>query len=206
MGEAWVTAVQRECNGRSQARQARQPVVWSGWMLRMSWDDVSVLGMQGGMYVGWCICMACGLAGVTGCDASAFGLSAVRGTWRWIRRQHGVLWHAVLGVLDMTWQACSVGRRVRRVWDVREMGMPTWEDGESLETGKYLKISMQGVTVAQRSINKRHGGVQLCGKGLRAVLWRRTYLPAADIIRIVAGAFSSDLVWRWHYFNVKGLI
>ena len=107
-------------------------------------------------------------------------------------------WHDLAGV----W--------CRAAWDVFETCVRWVCQREKTERAwKQLNISKlarQGVTVAQGVIEKHHGGVRSYGKGLRAVLWRRTYLPAADIIRIVAGAFSSDLVWRWHYFNVKGLI
>ena len=107
-------------------------------------------------------------------------------------------WHDLAGV----W--------CRAAWDVFETCVRWVCQREKTErTWKQLNISKlarQGVSVAQGDIEKHHGGVRSYGKGLRVVLWRRTYLPAADIFQLVAGAFSGDLVWRWHYFNVKGLI
>jgi len=41
----------------------------------------------------------------------------------------------------------------------------------------------QGVAGAQGDIKTRHVGVRACGKGLRAVIWCRRYLPARSFTR-----------------------
>ena len=117
-GATWMERVVVGTTGKAASGMKRMDATnVAEWCISVRHAGRNVCRM---MWAGCGICMACGVAGVTGCDASAFGLLAVRGTWRWIRRQHGVLWHAVLDLLDMTWQACGVGWRetcLRRAWD-----------------------------------------------------------------------------------------